>query len=30
MPLTLKNEISHRGLALKQARKILQQLIEGK
>jgi len=28
MSLTLKNEISHRGLALKQARKILQQMIE--
>lgn len=30
MPLTLKNEISHRGIALKQAREILQQMIEGK
>lgn len=26
--LTLKNEISHRGIALKQARKILEQMIE--
>ena len=30
MPLALKNEISHRGVALKQGRKILQQMIEGK
>ncbi len=29
MSLTLKNKISHRGRALKQARKILQQMIEG-
>jgi XTP/dITP diphosphohydrolase len=29
MSLTLKNKISHRGLALKQARKILHQMIEG-
>jgi len=29
MSLSLKTEISHRGIALKQARKILQQIIEG-
>ncbi len=28
MPLNLKNEISHRGLALKEARKLLQQMFE--
>jgi len=30
MPLALKNEISHRGLALKQARSVLQQMLEAK
>lgn len=30
MPLELKNKISHRGLALEKAGKLLQQMIEGK